>query len=88
MVAKKITRTLTRATIHGYVVKMVDGKPVPEELAPVEAWGTITEKEAVKILENVYGKECRPIVGEVTYTDEEYTISVEAFVANAEKKAI
>lgn len=85
MVSKKITRTLTKSTINGYTVEMVEGKPTVKPLNPVTAWGNLTDKEAEKVLVEEYGKEAKPIVGEVTVTEETYSIPVTAFVLHGEK---
>lgn len=83
MMRKTITRTLTRATIESFTVKMVEGKPVVEALSPVVAWGKITEKEAVKAVEEAHGKMLNLNIGGITFEDITFEISVDAFVANA-----
>lgn len=83
MMRKTITRTLTRATVNGYTVKMEGNIPNVTPLDPVTAWGNLTDKEAEKVLVEKYGKEMKPIVGEITYADETYQIDIETFVANA-----
>lgn len=83
MVTKKLTKTLTRSTINGYTIKMENGKPVPTLLDPVIAWGKLNERESVKILEQVYGKESKPICGEILHEEVAFEIAVETFVAHA-----
>ena len=83
MMRKTITRTLTRATVNGYTVKMEGNLPNVTPLDPVTAWGNLTDKEAEKVLVEAYGKEVKPIVGEVVYNEETYQIDIATFVANA-----
>ena len=85
MMRKTITRTLTKATVNGYTVEMVEGKPNVKPLESVTAWGKLTEKEASKVLDEKYGKDAKAIVGEIVYTDETYEIDVETFVEMATK---
>lgn len=80
MMRKTITRTLTRATVNGYTVKMEGNLPVVTPLDPVTAWGNLTDKEAEKVLVEKYGKEVKPIVGEITYNEETYKIDIPTFV--------
>lgn len=85
MMRKTITRTLTRATVTGYTVEMTNGKPDVKPLDPVTAWGKLTDSEAEKVLLTAYGKDAKPIVGGVEYTDETYEISIDDFVSLATK---
>lgn len=85
MMRKTITRTLTRATITGYTVDVVDGQPNITPLDPVTAWGKLTDAEAEKALIAAYGKEAKPIVARVEYVDETYEINIEDFIALANK---
>jgi len=80
---KNITRTLTRANITVFGVKMVNGKPEVEQLDPVTAWGNLTDKEALKVAKEQYPEVKGVTVGEITSTEETYVIDIDTFVANA-----
>lgn len=82
MMRKNIIRTLTKATINGYTVDMVEGKPVVTALHPVTAWGKLTDKEAEKAFSAAY-ENAKVFVGGVDYTEETYCININTFVANA-----
>lgn len=84
MMRKHITRTLTRATITAYTVKMVDGVPTAEVLPTVVAWGNLTEDEAVKAVKAAHGKNIAITIGEIATEDVTYKIDIDTFVANAE----
>lgn len=84
MMRKHITRTLTRATITAYTVKMVDGVPAAEALPTVTAWGNVTEDEAVKAVKAVHGKNIAVTIGAIQTEDVTYKIDIDTFVANAE----
>lgn len=83
MIRKHITRTLTRATIKAFTVKMADGLPVVEALEPVSAWGELTEKEAKKAVKDAHGI-ADATIGEIEYVKETYKIEIDKFVENAE----
>lgn len=84
MMRKHITRTLTRASITAYTVAMVDGKPEAQTLPVVEAWGNVSEKEAIKAVQDVYGKNMAITIGGIVFEDVTYRIDIDKFVANAE----
>lgn len=83
MMRKNITRTLTRATVKAFTVKMVDGLPVVESLEPVHGWGNLTEKEAQKLVKDAHGIG-NATIGEITYAQESYRLSIDKFVEVAE----
>ena len=83
MMRKNITRTLTHAVVHAFTVKMQDKKPVIEELEPVHAWGTLTDKEAKKLVKDAHGI-ADATIGKIEYAQETYRISIDDFVKNAE----
>lgn len=83
MMRQTITRTLTRSTISVFTVEMVDGKPEAIALDPVTVWGKPTDKEALKAAKEAY--EGNVFVGEINSIEECYEISIDAFVAHAEK---
>ena len=83
MIRRHITRTLTRATITAFVVKMVDSLPVVEKLEPVNAWGELTEKEAKKAVKDAHGI-ADATIGNIEYVKETYKIAIDKFVENAE----
>lgn len=83
MMRKNITRTLTRATVHAFNVKMENGLPVVHALDLVYGWGNLTDKEAKKLVKDQLGvEEC--VVGQIEYTQETYKIDIDKFVENAE----
>lgn len=82
MMRKNIVRTLTKATINGYTVDMVEGKPVVTALDPVVVWGKLSDKEAAKAFSAAY-ENAQVFVGSVDYTEETYCIDIDTFVANA-----
>lgn len=84
MMRKHITRTLTRATITAYTVVMMDGKPEAQMLPDVTAWGKMTEKEAIKAVQDKYGKTMAVTIGSIVFEDVTYKIDIDTFVANAE----
>lgn len=84
MMRKNIVRTLTKATINGYTVDMVDGKPVVTALDPVVVWGKLSDKEAAKAFSAAY-ENAQVFVGSVDYTEETYCIGIDDFVANARR---
>ncbi len=83
MIRKHITRTMTRATITAYTVKMVDNKPVVDQLEPVSVWGELTEKEAKKAVKEAHGV-ADATIGNIEYVKETYKITIDKFVENAE----
>lgn len=83
MIRTKITRTLQTTKIKGYKISMVDGKPVIEDLEEIAVCGMLTDDEALKQLGKVYGKSAT--VGNITYDEAVYEISVEDFLKYATK---
>lgn len=84
MMRKHITRTLTRSTVECFAVKMVDGKPEVETLAPVTVWGVPSDKEALKAVKEAYPEAKGVTVGNVKSVDETYRVSIDDFVTIAE----
>ena len=85
MMRKKITRSLTKATIHAYAIDIVDGKPTIVQLDPVTAWGNLTEVEALKAIKAQYGKATAATISDITYEEEIYQIDIATFVKYATK---
>lgn len=83
MMRKNITRTLTRATVRAFTVKMVEGLPVVEALEPVSGWGNLTDKEAKKLVKDAHGI-ADATIGEIEYAQETYKIDIDKFVEHAE----
>ena len=82
---KTIVRTMSTSTIYAYMLEVVDGKPVAKDLEPLTVMGSATEKDALKVLKDKYGKDNAITVGKIEVTENTYEISVDDFVKYAKK---
>ena len=82
MVRKHIERKLTKTTVQGYTLRMVDGAPVADALETITVWGELTQKDAERIVRKV---DPTAVVGKVESVEETYKIDIDTFVANAVK---
>ena len=82
---KTIVRTMATSTIKGFIMKVVDGKPVVETLEPITVMGKVKEKEAIKALREKYGKTAPVTISAIEVNEETYEISVADFVKYAKK---
>ena len=87
MMRKTIVRTMSTSTINAFMLNMVDGKPVVENLEPLTVMGKATEKDALKALKEKYGKNASVTVGLIEVQEDTYEISVEDFLKHAHKVA-
>ncbi|MBQ8168675.1 hypothetical protein IJZ97_04580 [bacterium] len=85
MMRSAITRTLAVSEITAHALTMKDGVPTVENLHIVNVPGKVSEKEAIKIIRNQYGKDFSVTIGNITTTEDTYEISVEDFMKYARK---
>lgn len=85
MMRKTITRTMNTSTISACMLTVVDGNPTVETLEPITVMGKATEKDALKMLKEKYGKNNAITVTGIEVSEETYEISVDDFVKYATK---
>lgn len=85
MMRKTITRTMCTSTITAYKVTVVDGMPKVETVEPLTIAGKAKEKDALKALRDVHGKDANLTVGKIEVSEDIYEISVDDFVKYAKK---
>lgn len=85
MMRKTICRTMATSTIHAFSLEMKEGKPEAVALDPVVIAGEASEKEAMKAVKEVYGKNKAVTIGEIQVGKATYEISVDDFMKYATK---
>lgn len=85
MMRKTITRTMCTSTITAYKVTVVNGEPKVETVEPLTIAGKAKEKDALKALRDVHGKDANLTVGKIEVSEDIYEISVDDFVKYATK---
>lgn len=85
MMRNTITRTMATSEIKGFMMKVVEGKPTVVELPVLTVTGKATEKDAIKELKKVHGKDANVTVGTIECHEDTYEISVEDFMKYAKK---
>lgn len=85
MMRKTIVRTMATSTITAFALHTKDGAPVVENLEPITVMGKASEKEALKSLKEVYGKDVSISIGKIEVTEDTYEISVDEFLKHAKK---
>lgn len=82
---KVIQRTMITSTVNAFKLEVVDGQPKTEQLEPLTVTGKVTEKVALKLLKNKYGKATAITVSSIEEKEDVYEISVEDFMKYAHK---
>lgn len=85
MIRPNITRTLATSTIHACKLVMNEETPTVITLDPLTVGGKVSEREALKALKDVYGKDSALTVTKITVEENLYSISVEDFLKYATK---
>lgn len=85
MMRKKITRTMFTSKINAYTLEIEDGQPKVRNLEPITVMGKATQKEALKALKDLYGKECSITIASIDVSEDVYEISVDDFLKYATK---
>ncbi len=85
MMRSTITRTLAVSEITAHVVTMKDGQPTIDTIHIVNVPGKVSEKEAMRIIRNQYGKEISATIGNISTQEDTYEISVDDFMKYAKK---
>lgn len=85
MMRKTICRTMATSTINAFTLEMVDGKPTVKNLPTITVMGKATEKDALKALREIHGKNKSITVGSIEVTEDTYEISVDDFIKCATK---
>ena len=85
MVRKTIQRKLTTTTISGFRTELVGGEPRVEPIPPVTVAGRLADKEVLRALRAVHGRDNSLTVGSVSYEEGRYEISIEDFLKYATK---
>ena len=67
------------------IPEMIEGKPETKTLEPISVIGKCTEKEALKVLKENYGKDKAITVCSIEVDEATYEITVEDFLAHAKK---
>lgn len=82
---QKITRSIVESKISFSKVDYNDGKLEEVNCEPLVFSGKIDKKSAQKLIKNKYGKDDNYIIKDIKYRTLKYEMSVEKFIANAEK---
>lgn len=85
MMRKTIVRTMSTSTINAFMLDVVNGKPEVKNLEPLTVMGRVTEKDAIKALRDVHGKNAPVTVANIDVKEDTYEISVEDFLKYATK---
>lgn len=80
---KKLTRNITVTYVKVSEIKIVDGKPVFDEPSELKLLGKYNEEKALKKVKSQLKKD-NLYITVLKLMNEEYTIDVEKFIANAE----
>lgn len=85
MMRTSIRRTMTTSTITSYKLVVEEGKPVIKDLPVLTVAGKLNEKQALKELYKVHGKDNSITIGNIAIDENVYEISVDDFIAHAKK---
>lgn len=85
MIRKTITRTMATSTVNAFTLKVVEGKPVVENLDPVTVAGKLTEVSALKVMKEKHGKDTPVTIASIQVEESLYEITVEDFMKYAKK---
>ena len=85
MMRNTITRTLAVSEITAYKLTIEDGQPKADALPTITVPGKASQKEAIKAVQKVYGKDAAVTVGNIVVHEDVYEISVDDFMKYAKK---
>lgn len=85
MMRSTITRTLAVSNFTAHAVFMKDGEPTIKTIEVTNVPGKVSEKEAMRIIRNQYGKDISVTIGKINTQEDTYEISVDDFMKYAKK---